>query len=94
EQRLPDDLYPRRAGTTDSELLFLLAVAAGLDADPIGAMSRVLTLVMEEMARADITEALRFTATLADGHTLYAFRFASDGRAPTLYHCCCDDGTM
>ncbi|MBR7518068.1 hypothetical protein KC217_20580, partial [Mycobacterium tuberculosis] len=56
--------------------------------------SRVLTLVMEEMARADITEALRFTATLADGHTLYAFRFASDGRAPTLYHCCCDDGTM
>jgi glutamine amidotransferase len=94
EQRLPDELFPFRAGTTDSELIFLLAIAAGLAADPIGVMGRVLAEVLDEMRAAGVTEALRFTATLADGETLYAFRYASDQRAPTLYQCCCEDGTM
>lgn len=94
EQRLPDELFPKRAGTTDSELIFLLAVAAGLETDPVGAMAQVLEMVRAEMLAAGIKDALRFTATLADGETLYAFRYASDGKAPTLYYCCCEDGTM
>jgi glutamine amidotransferase len=94
EQLLPDELFPHRAGSTDSELIFLLAVADGLATDPVGAMRRVLERVRAEMLAAGIGEALRFTATLADGETLHAFRYASDGRAPTLYHCGCVDGTM
>jgi predicted glutamine amidotransferase len=37
------------------------------------------------MLKAGLREALRFTACLTDGTDLYAFRWASDGRAPTLY---------
>jgi len=38
------------------------------------------------MRRAGVEEALRFTATLTDGHTLWAFRWACDARPPTLYY--------
>ena len=37
------------------------------------------------MARAAIDDPFRVTAALSDGQRLYAFRFASDARPPTLY---------
>ena len=38
------------------------------------------------MRDAGIEEPLRFTATLTDGHTLWAFRWACDAQPPTLYY--------
>ena len=38
------------------------------------------------MARAGVTAALRFTARLTDGNGIWAFRWASDAMAPTLYY--------
>jgi glutamine amidotransferase len=37
------------------------------------------------MAEAGIDEPLRFTAALTDGESLWAYRWACDGRPPTLY---------
>ena len=37
---IPDALYPQRKGATDSEALFLVALAEGLEHDPCGAMER------------------------------------------------------
>ena len=37
------------------------------------------------MNKAGVREPLRFTAALTDGNDLYAFRWASDSHAPTLY---------
>jgi predicted glutamine amidotransferase len=37
------------------------------------------------MTAAGIDEPLRFAAALTDGETLYAFRWACDGRPPSLY---------
>ena len=34
EALIPDELYDRRLGTTDSEAIFLLAIANGLGEDP------------------------------------------------------------
>ena len=42
EMLIPDELYPERKGATDSEALFLLALAQGLDQDPISAIGRAL----------------------------------------------------
>ncbi len=86
EALIPDDLYLNRSGTTDSEAVFLAALADGLEADPIGAMQRTLDRVQRAMVGAGVREALRFTAALTDGHTLWAFRWASDQRPPTLYY--------
>lgn len=82
---IPDEHYPHRSGTTDSEALFLAAFAYGLERDPLGAMTKTLHAVHDLMLRAGLREPLKFTAALTDGRELYAFRWASDGQAPTLY---------
>jgi glutamine amidotransferase len=33
----------------------------------------------------EVCEALRFTAVVTDGRDIHAFRWACDGKAPTLY---------
>lgn len=86
EARLPDDLYLARRGTTDSELIFLLLLANGLERDPAQAVRAVIALLQECSAYGqDGDSAVRLTCVLSDGASIYAFRHASDGRAPTLY---------
>jgi glutamine amidotransferase len=85
EAMIPDDLYASRLGTTDSEAIFLAALAQGLAEDPLAAMTRTLKAVRSLMAEADVSEPLRFTAALTDGDDLYAFRWACDGQPPSLY---------
>ena len=86
ETRLPEALYAERRGATDSELLFLLALArmhAG--AAPAEAMLSVVDDTMALMQEHGITQPLRFAAVLSDGEQLLAFRIASDRQPPTLY---------
>lgn len=85
ETMLPDALFDRRSGDTDSELIFLLMAANGLEDDPIGATERALALVGAMMAEAAIDEPLRFTAALTNGRDFFAFRAASDSEPPSLY---------
>ncbi len=86
ESRLPDALYAARLGATDSELLFLLALAR-IEAgeSPEEAMQAVLDDTLALMRHAGVTQALRFAAALADGEQVFAFRFSSDSQPPTLY---------
>ncbi len=81
-----DELYAARAGTTNSEATLLAAFARGLDRDCVGAMAATLPDVKRHMLAAGVEEALRFTAMLTDGHTLWAFRWACDARPPTPYY--------
>jgi predicted glutamine amidotransferase len=85
DMAIPDDLFSDRAGTTDSEAIFLLMLAHGLESDPQAAVARTLAMIEDEMARAQISEPLRFTSAFTDGETLYAVRYASDLQPPTLY---------
>jgi len=85
EEMIPDSLYAHRQGTGDTEALFLVALADGLDADPIGAMARTLGRVLALMERAGTTQALRFAAAHSDGEALTCFRWSSDARPPSLY---------
>ena len=86
EARLPDPLYAARKGATDSELLFLLALArieGGQDVS--GAVRGVLDDTAALMQSSGIEEPLRFSAALSDGDRLHVFRWASDDKPPTLY---------
>jgi glutamine amidotransferase len=85
EAMLPDSRYAERRGTTDSEAIFLMADEARLARDPVGAIRAVLADVRAAMREAGVEEPLRFAAALTDGRMLYAFRYASDDRPPTLY---------
>jgi len=87
EGLIPDDLYPSRLGTTDSEALFLAILGQGLNGttmnnDPVSAAVSTLSTVCSILGR----EPFRFTSALANGDSIYAFRFAFNDRANTMYY--------
>ena len=96
EMAIPEDLYAHRTGTTDSEAIFLLMFANGLASDPHGAVARTLAQIEVDMRAAGITDPLKVTAAFANGETLFAVRYSSDGAPPSLYTkaCCPDGGTL
>ena len=86
EGLIPDALYPSRIGTTDSEALFLALLGAGLmgpgpRTDPITATLDTLATLTNLAGE----EPFRFTAALANGRDLYAFRYASGEPANSMY---------
>src|SRR5215468_882394 len=86
ESMIPDAFYASRAGTTDSEAVFLSILGAGGDDDPIAATERTIIKLGKLVEESKTTEPVRFTAALADGRNLYAFRYCSDDTANTLYY--------
>lgn len=86
DMMIPDYLYPHRKGATDSEALFLAAVAEGLDADPRAALERASARFIRLAREKGAAPHLRMTAALSDGKRLYAVRYATDDAAPSLYY--------
>jgi glutamine amidotransferase len=88
ESLIPDAFYEARVGTTDSEALFLLALARIAEGEAPGeALAGALGDALALMQEAGVKEPLRCAAALADGETLHAVRWASDAKPPTLYLC-------
>ena len=88
EAMIPDALYGARAGTTDSEALFLLALARLAEGmSPGEALAAALSDALALMEQAGTREPLRCAAALADGETIHAIRWSSDSKPPSLYVC-------
>ncbi|MEM8700886.1 MAG: class II glutamine amidotransferase [Pseudomonadota bacterium] len=94
DNMIPDDLYRHRMGGTDSECLFLIALAYGLRQHPRAAMARVVHEAEALSRYSGETPHMRFASAWSDGTTLYAARYASDKFPPTLYYRQFDDGVM
>jgi glutamine amidotransferase len=73
-------------GSTDSELMFHLALTFGLEQDPVSALEKMAGHVESVGKKYNVPESVWMTIGLSDGKTLWGFRYASDGNAPTLYH--------
>jgi predicted glutamine amidotransferase len=79
------DLFPAIAGTTDSEVLFYLALTFGLQEDPLGALQRMAGFVESVGHGHDVAEPLQMTIGLSDGERLFAARYASGPVVNTLF---------
>ena len=79
------ELFPSIVGTTDSEVLFYLALTFGLEEDPLGALERMAGFVEAVGHSHDIAEPLQMTIGLSDGERLYAARYASGPVVNTLF---------
>lgn len=79
------DLYRHREGSTDSEAFFYLALGNGLEEDPQSAFALTIAQVMGMMRKENVDEPFRMTAACSNGRQLYALRWSSDGRSPSLY---------
>jgi glutamine amidotransferase len=78
-------LFPDIEGTTDSEMLFSVALTFGLEQDPPTAVARAIGLV-EQLGRArGIQNPFQGTIATSDGETLWAFRYSSVGKSRTLF---------
>jgi glutamine amidotransferase len=80
------ELFPSIEGSTDSEILFFLALTFGLDANPQQALERMVGHVEKIRHRAGSRLPFTLSAAASDGKKLYAIRYATGGNAPTLYH--------
>jgi len=78
-------LYPSIAGSTDSEVLFYLALTFGLRDDPIVAVERMVGFVEATARKHDIVHPLQMTIGTTDGERFFAFRYSSEGKSRTLY---------
>ncbi|MEP3430249.1 MAG: class II glutamine amidotransferase [Roseibium sp.] len=94
DNMIPDDLYRDRLGGTDSESLFLIALAYGLKDHPCKAMARAVMETEALSKYSGTSPHMRFASAWSDGETLYAARYASDRFAPTLFYREFEDGVM
>ncbi|WP_205302470.1 class II glutamine amidotransferase [Nonomuraea montanisoli] len=79
-------LYPAIEGSTDSEVLFFLALTFGLPDDPPGAVAHAVGLVEEIARRHGIDDPVQMTVATADGERLWMFRYASVGTPRSLFY--------
>ncbi|HEX4040123.1 MAG TPA: class II glutamine amidotransferase [Xanthobacteraceae bacterium] len=93
EGLIPDALYPARVGTTDSEAVFLAILGAGIE-HPVAAAETVLAQLTDLVNETEPADRLRFTAAMSNGRDLYAFRYAVNDRANTLYYRETDTGIV
>src|SRR5215212_151458 len=80
-----ESLYTSIEGSTDSELMFYLALTLGLEEDPPGAVERMVGLVEEVGRRHGIEYPLQMTIATTDGKNVWAFRYSSERQSRSLY---------
>jgi glutamine amidotransferase len=79
------ELFPSIHGSTDSEVLFHLALTFGLQDDPLAALEATIGLVEETARRHGVEPAVQASIGVSDGRRLWAVRYATGGGARTLF---------
>ena len=78
-------LYPEIEGTTDSEVLFHVALTFGLEDDPPAAVARAIGLVEATGRDQGIEHPFQGTIATTDGERIWAFRYSSERKSRSLF---------
>ena len=83
----PDRCFPTIEGSTDSEVLFYLALTFGLARRPAGG-GRAGGRVRRGTAGAahGVEHPIQMTIATTDGETVWAFRYSSEGKSRSLFY--------
>jgi glutamine amidotransferase len=81
-----DSLYASIEGSTDSEMMFYLALTFGLEDDPPRAVERMVGHVEEVGRRHGTEHPIQMTIGTTDGNSVWGFRYSSEGKSRTLYY--------
>jgi predicted glutamine amidotransferase len=79
------ELFPTIRGSTDTEVVFHLALTLGLEDDPIAALERTVGLIEATTAADGTPGEVQGTFGVADGDTVWAVRYATKERARSLF---------
>ena len=80
-----DSLFDSIEGTTDSEVLFFLALTFGLEDDPVAAVERTVGFVEQVGRNHGVEHPIQMTIATTDGGNVWAFRYSSEGDSRSLY---------
>ena len=80
-----ESLYPSIEGTTDSEVMFYLALTFGLEDDPVDAVERTVGFVEMTGRKHGVQDPIQMTVATSDGTSIWAFRYSSERDSRTLY---------
>jgi predicted glutamine amidotransferase len=78
-------LFDAVAGSTDSEVLFYLALTFGLEPDPLGAVERAVGFVEATGRAHGIEYPVQMTLAFSDGERLYAVRYSTEHHSRSLF---------
>jgi predicted glutamine amidotransferase len=78
-------LFPEIEGTTDTELMFFLALTFGLKDNPPEAVARMIGLVEATGHEHGVEFPFQGTIATTDGECIWAFRYSSEGKSRSLY---------
>ncbi|MEU8135541.1 class II glutamine amidotransferase [Streptodolium elevatio] len=78
-------LFPDIEGSTDSELMFFLALTLGLEQDPPGAVARMAGLVEGVGREHGVEFPLQMTIAVTDGQRIWAFRYSTQRTSRSLF---------
>ncbi|WP_341319114.1 class II glutamine amidotransferase [Paraburkholderia sp. IMGN_8] len=80
------DLFPSIEGSTDSEVMFYLALTFGLELTPVTAIERMVGFVEETGRKHGVEQPLNMTVCATDGEQIVAVRYSSEGQSRSLFH--------
>jgi predicted glutamine amidotransferase len=80
-----DSLFPFIEGTTDSEVMFFLALTFGLEDDPVAGVERMVGFVEETGGKHGVEHPIQMTVATTDGRSIWAFRYSSEGDSRSLH---------
>jgi predicted glutamine amidotransferase len=78
-------LFAEVRGSTDTEVVFYLALTFGLEEDPIQALERTIGLIESVALRHGVAAAVQGSFGVSDGTSLWTVRYASEGPARSLF---------
>jgi predicted glutamine amidotransferase len=79
------ELFADIQGSTDSEVLFHLALSHGLEEDPLAALECAIGVVEATGERHEVEFPFQGSVGVSDGETLWALRYSSEGRSRSLF---------
>jgi predicted glutamine amidotransferase len=79
------ELYPAIQGSTDSEVMFFLALTLGLREDPPAAVERMVGLVERIGRGRGVEHPVQMTIAASDGERVWSFRYSSEKRSRSLF---------
>jgi predicted glutamine amidotransferase len=80
------ELFPSIEGSTDSEVLFYLALTFGLELTPVTALERMVAFVEATGHKNGVEHPLNMTVCATDGEQIIAVRYSSERDSRTLFH--------
>jgi hypothetical protein len=80
------ELFLEMEGSTDSEMMFCLALTFGLEQDPPSAVARMAGLVERTGCEHGVKSPLHMTVAVTDGQQIGAFRYSTAAASGSLYY--------